>query len=355
MGVSKRGKVYCIDFYVNGKRVRETIGRNKKQAEQVLVQRKAEVLAGKYKLPQESKVTFAEASERYLEWSKEHKRSWQTDVYRMPFLVEAFGDLPMVKIGAWQVEQMKSRLRKRGATGPTVNRYLALLSSVFRRSREWGLINGENPVSQVQRFRENPGRQRYLSEEEIKRLLAACKPPLRLIVLVALQTGMRRGEIFALRREDVDLNNNIIHVADSKSGKRRDIPVGQGLTNELHLHLRKHEHDLVFARPDGAPWRSWLKESWSTACSEAKLEVVRFHDLRHSFASHAIMGGASMFAVQELLGHSTLTMTRRYAHLAPGALREATDIVNGVISRSLTQRVGHNLVTNANFGGCEKQ
>lgn len=350
MGVHKRGDHYVIDYYFDGKRVRETIGPNRRQAEQVLTQRKADILNEKFKLPTEGKATFGEAAERYLAWSQEHKRSWRNDVSMIKYLLDEIGDVPLEKLNAWTVEQIKHHLLKKGLSGPRVNRYLACLSGLFHRAQEWGLVT-ENPIRRVHRYRENPGRIRYLSEEEIMHLLAACESELRPVVLMALTTGMRRGEIFALLWQDVDLVHGIIHVVDSKNSQRRDIPVCPELEKELFSLRRESVGVRVFAKPDGLGYTAQMRKAWMRTCNQAGLTSVRFHDLRHTFASHLVMAGKSLLAVQELLGHRTLAMTRRYSHLAPGVMREAIGVMGELVGRQSQRewsQIGHTVEINGN-------
>jgi len=341
MGVRKRGKNYCIDFYVNGQRVREMIGPSKKQAEQVLIQRQAEILAGKYKLPQESKMTFAEAAERYLDWSKGHKRSYKDDRSFISRLMGMIGDVELGELTPWHVEQVKSQLLKRGLSRPTVNRYLAALSGVFTRASEWQLFSGENPLKKIKRYRENPSRTIYLSQEEIARLLNECSEELREVVLVALGTGMRKGEIFSLKWVDIDMENRLIHVRDSKNFAGRDIPINKIVADVFERRHGEKVGEFVFCQPDGKPWSTGMVRQWRNARKKAGLAHTRFHDLRHTFASYLAIAGKSQFALQELLGHKDLAMTRRYAHLSPGVKRDAVSVIDDLV----TQSVGHNLVT----------
>ena len=353
MGVRKRRGVYYIDYYVEGQRVREAVGPNKKQAEQVLTQRKAEVLTGKHKLPSESKMSFYEATGEYMRWAKDHKRSWRDDDAILKRVGDDLSDLQLGQITAWHIEKIKHRLRKEGLSGPRVNRYLACLSGLFHRMQKWNLYSGENPLRQVERFRENPARQHYYVEEEIDRLLGACCNELKEIVITALNTGMRRSEIFTLEKEYVDLNVRNIHIKDSKSGKSRDIPINDVLLKTLQLILSRNRGRLVFCRPDGSPWISEMRTAWLKATKRAGFPTLRFHDLRHIFASRLAMKGVPLNVIKELLGHSTLEMTLRYAHLSPGAKQAAVQMMAETFSKTatgtMTQCVGHKLGTNSNF------
>lgn len=216
--------------------------------------------------------------------------------------------------------------------GARINRYLACLSGLFSRAIEWGLLQGENPLRKVRRFRESPGRLRYLGQEEITQLLDACGEQLKPVVQVAISTGMRRGEIFSLCWENVDLCQGMIHVVDSKNGSRREIPMPSRLLPVFQGLRHDTPTGLVFAAADGESWKSGMRTAWLNACKRAGLTNLRFHDLRHTFASQLVMAGKSEFAVQQLLGHRTLAMTRRYSHLSPGVLREAVNVMDGFLN-----------------------
>lgn len=353
MGVRKRGEQFVLDYYVDGQRVREAVGENRRQAEQFLIQRKAEILLGRHPTPQENRITFAQVAEQYLAWSKQHKRSWNDDRVMLNRLLPQLGGLTLAQITPWQLEKVKQQLCEDGCSGARVNRYLTTLSSLFHRAEDWGLLTHGNPLRRVKKFRESPGRLRYLSPDEMARLLAVCEDEdLRVAVTVALGTGMRRGEIFGLRWRDVDLDNSIIHVIESKNDSRREIPMGQEVRAVLAAKFStKQTGELVFAHPDGKRYGTRMRKAWDRACSKAGLTGFRFHDLRHTFASHLVMNGASLSAVQDLLGHKSPIMTRRYSHLAPGVLRQAIATMDALLPSAKNSAQGnhlrHNVGTNA--------
>ena len=346
MGVRERDGKFFVDYYCDGRRVREFVGTSGKEAGKVLTLRKADILSGKFHLPVANRVTFSEVVVKYMEWAKQHKRSWQDDEEMLRRMTKEFGTLPLQKISRFQIEGFKTTLLKEGLSGPRVNRYLATLSGLFRRALEWDLIRGTNPVKLVKRFRENPGRIRYLKEEEIARLKAVCSADLWDAVVLAMTTGLRAGELFDLQWDNVDMENRIVRVVDSKNGDRRDVPMSETVFNLLKA--RKHTGDRVLSQPDGKPHMQKMRPAFARACKKAGLEGLRWHDLRHSFASHLVMGGASIFAVQQLLGHRTLSQTRRYSHLSPGVLQDAVskmDKVMGGAAEPAEESDGHGLGT----------
>lgn len=211
--------------------------------------------------------------------------------------------------------------RKTMRSNATTVRYIAALSHAFTVAiKEWGWIES-NPVAKITKPKEPRGRVRFLGEDERKRLLEICKQseclPLYLIVVLALSTGARRMEILGLHWQDVDLNRSIITLHETKNGERRILPV-VGYALELlkeHSKVRHLDSDLVF--PGNNIHKPVdIRVYWDKALNEAKISDFRFHDLRHSAASYLVMNGASLAEIAEVLGHKTLQMVKRYAHLS---------------------------------------
>ena len=219
----------------------------------------------------------------------------------------------------------------------SVNRHLAALSSVFTVAvREWGWAES-SPVAKVSKLREPRGRVRFLSDAERERLLQACRGSsnrfLYPVVVLALSTGMRYGEIMRLTWSSVDLDNANVVLHQTKNGDRRTVPLtGHALEVVQKLHLEKAE-DSVMLFPSTKPSKRLLKHieiarSWCKAVAEAELEDFRFHDLRHSAASYLAMSGATLAELSAVLGHKTLQMVKRYAHLTENHTRQIVERMN---------------------------
>jgi integrase len=185
-------------------------------------------------------------------------------------------------------------------------------------------------------------RLRYLSFEESSYLLDACDKRMKPIVIFALNTGCRRGEILGLTWDRVDLTHGFIHLNDTKSGKRREIPINTDVREALKGVVKKTGSPYVFVNPAAATDEngklhnggrySDVKKSFATACQKAGISDFHFHDLRHTFASQLVMNGVDITTVSKLLGHANLTMTLRYAHLAPNHLQNAVDVLSKLSS-----------------------
>ena len=204
----------------------------------------------------------------------------------------------------------------------TVKRYLAILSRTMSVAvREWWWMD-DNPCAKVVRPKEPRGRVRFLDEDERRRLLAACqasrKRRLYPLVVLALFTGARRGELLNLKWQDVDLDRGVAIVHHSKNGERRALAI-TGLAAEVlrdWSRVRRIDSDHVFHNRHGQP--TFPRHGWVEALAQAEIEDFRFHDVRHTFASYLAMTGATLAELAEAMGHKTLAMVKRYAHLTEG-------------------------------------
>ena len=204
----------------------------------------------------------------------------------------------------------------------TVNRYMAALSHAFTIAiNEWEWLH-DNPCRRISRLPEGKGRNRFLDETEKSRLLNFCKQStnqyLYTVVVLAISTGARRNEILSLTWKDVHFDREVIVLKETKNGDVRVIPI-QGYALKLLKELyRLRAKDPLFIFPsENSRWRPVdITTAWSTALKRACIEDFRFHDLRHTAASYLAMSGASMKEIADILGHKTLQITQRYAHLS---------------------------------------
>jgi integrase len=188
---------------------------------------------------------------------------------------------------------------------------------------------------------------RFLTVEEAQALVSVCDEHLRPIVITALHTGMRRGEILSLTWDNVDLVNGFITLTETKNGEKREVPIDGTLRETFNrLPRRFVEKDgkdgekvkelvpSLFHDPDTLKPYGSVKRSFATAMKTAKITGCRFHDLRHTFASQLVMAGVDLTTVKELLGHKDIKMTLRYAHLAPAHKRNAINVLDTLLTPS---------------------
>jgi integrase len=225
------------------------------------------------------------------------------------------------------IEKLAGRKYNKLSPG-TVNRYLAALSHVFTVAmKQWGWTN-DNPVRKVSKAKEPPGRVRYLSNDERAALLAACRKsrrkPLEMIVTLAIATGARKGELLTLRWENLDLQRGRAVITETKNSERRMLYIKGPALDQLRAYAqkRKRPSGFVFTRP-GHQQPYTIDREWRRALAGARIEDFHFHDLRHCHASYIAQSGGTLLDIAESLGHKSLKMAKRYAHLSDSHI-EAT-------------------------------
>ena len=328
---NKKTGDYYIDYRVHGRRVREMIGPSKKQAEQIMHKRMTEKAEGKLDKVKKEKIKFEDFAQDYLNiHSKQHKKSWETDFHIIKTLNYYFKGKNLYEITPQDIEFYKmDRLKTKVAGKPistsTVNRQMDVLRGIFNKAIDWGKLQS-SPMRVVQRLKVTPGRLRFLEKEEIVKLLSNCTKNLKPIVVLALFTGMRRGEIFGLKWHDIDFKRNIITLLDTKNGEKREVPMNEQVKTAL-IRVRKNTNTAyIFCDEQGNPVHD-IRKSYSTALRKSGITNFRFHDLRHTFASQLVMSGIDLNTVRELLGHKDMTMTLRYSHLAQSHKQRAVELL----------------------------
>ncbi len=211
-------------------------------------------------------------------------------------------------------------LRGKKRSSSTVVRYLSSLSHLFSIAvNEWGWIKN-NPVFSIKKPKNATGRLRYLSKEEMFILLKQCKssrnPFLFTIVLLALQTGMRQGEILSLNWGNIDFDNQWIYLQQTKNDLPRTVPLSTEMQGLLKSHRTQKTFLLVFPSPNSPEKPIDIRSAWESALKRANIHDFVFHDLRHTTASYLAMQGYGYGQIAEILGHKSLQMTKRYAHLS---------------------------------------
>jgi integrase len=337
-------RIYYIDFYNKGKRVRERIGTSKKLAETTLRKRKVEIAEGRYlNKKKEIKIRFKDFASEYRKWAEVNNKSFEKSKrWVIERLCKVFGDKLLAEITAWHVEKYKAARKQemyekkqiqitetQTFSLATINRELACLQHMFSKAIEWGKAE-TNPVSKVNFFKESKGRLRFLLPQEINRLIDCCPPHIKPIVITAVCTGLRKGEIVHIRWEDIDFKNRIIYIGNTKNGEKRETPINDRLTETLKSINRNEVSPYVFCDKDGKPYYRFGK-SFATALSKAGIKDFRFHDLRHTFASNLVMEGIDLATVRELLGHKSIEMTLRYSHLSPDHRSRAVKVMDALM------------------------
>jgi integrase len=269
-----------------------------------------------------------------MAWSRETKRSWKFDQWAGRVLRQYFAGKTLAEITPMLVEKFKSDRRKGitkwgGQRTPgSVNRELELLSRVFTRAIALKLVDS-NPCSRVKKFRLNNMRRRYLLDEEEPRLLAACAGPLaylRPVLIVALGTGMRRGDLFSLSKSKVDFQRNLVWVPNAKTGNPYPVHMSPEVREVMFERVRSNpESEYVFVNPHtGRPYRD-LSKGLDAACRAAGITDLHWHDLRHTFGTRMAEAGHSEATIADLMGHADRKTTGRYTHGTEAAKRAAVE------------------------------
>lgn len=222
-------------------------------------------------------------------------------------------------------------------TGSSLNRYKSTLSAVFiwfNRHPDYKRLQYNNPVRQehVSTFPENPAKDRFLTEDEQRLLLQAARggrwERMYMLVLMALTTGCRKGELLNLTWADIEFKQRTAYLGKTKTGRPRYVPLTPPVIEEL-IKFRGIPEFKVFHSTVSKTTPRCIKQDWSSKLERAEIGHLRFHDLRHSAASNLVRVGRFLFEVATLLGHTTTTMTARYSHLAIDDPRAMVDAVMG--------------------------
>ncbi|MFQ5442244.1 MAG: tyrosine-type recombinase/integrase [Thermodesulfobacteriota bacterium] len=366
-GLYKRGNIWWLRYAGPDGRTRYESSRTSsyRDAQDILINRKKEVQEGKDPtLVRKIKHhLFDELAGHYETWSG-RQRSFKSKQGFIKQLKKAFGGLPLRSFTTRGLEEYQTKALSEDKAHSTINRHIATLKHMFTKAVEWEMVEEEvlKKVRRVKLLPENNRRLRYLSREECRALMDACADHLKPVVVTALNTGMRKEEILSLEWDrNIDLKHGFILLEKTKNGERREIPINNTLRETLQGLVRHIKSPYVFTDRAGNRFRD-LKKSFAVALRDATLDQCpdcsfeaqkgeaaepgqcpecgtgmerregirdfRFHDLRHTFASHLVMAGVDITTVKELLGHKTLAMTLRYAHLAPAHKARAVEILD---------------------------
>ena len=340
MGLYRRGKFFWFTITYQGTRIQESLKTdNKRLAEKLYAKVLTDIVEGRYFDSVKAKNTpFAEMTDKYM---KRYEKS--RDKTSLNRLLPVFGNLTVADITTEKVsDYMDERLDI--VKPATVYQELALMRRMYNVAiKEWGWLR-DNPVSRLSFSVGNSNaRDRWLRTEEEKMLLSSATNPkwLKNLVVVALHTGMRRGEILRLKWQNADFKRRAVRVVKSKNGEKRAIPMSQTLFNVLKSITVKDVSGRVF--PISA---SSVRHAFDKVMERACIEDFHFHDLRHTFATRLVQNGVDIYKVKELLGHKTIAMTMRYAHHCPDSLRSSVEILDKCY-KSAT-------INTEDFGECQK-
>jgi len=386
--VGPNGAAYGIDYRAGGKKHREIIGPLLGEAQKKLHERKE--LAGKG-IVMKKKKTFRQLAQEFsklktgnpsYERSQKYSIGYfdQNKEWRDMSLTARFGDWKLSQITSHEIEKFRQERKEspvngRERKGVSVNRELHLLNHMLNKAIEWGYLD-YNPFNRFKNaegktsiYYEEIGRERFLTKDEILRLLEVSPPYLRNIMIAAIYTQLRKGDVLRLKWDQVDLETGLLTYREQKKRNKVNhkflnddminllmgIPKGKSeYIFNAPVRRKKGEKEKYAALPDhdGKPLVD-IKRVFTTACRKAGIKDLHFHDLRHTGASHLAMSGASLQIVQKQLGHTNITMTQRYSHLTSDFERQQVNLMNGLCGE--IKNSGKKLVRNEVLASGEGQ
>ena len=303
---------------------------------------------GKFHEVPKKSYSFEEAAQKYNDTILLNKKDVRVQKRLLSYWKGRFNGYDLNNISVSLLNQERDYLLegethfKRQRAPATINRYFAILSHIFSLSFKWGWIN-ENPFLRISKMKEPRGRVRFLSDDERDRLLSVCQASknkmLYPIVVLCLSTGARKMEIVGLNWKHVDLVRRIIILEDTKNGERRALPISSFALEVLTEYAKDSDKTgLVFPSAHNASKPIEIRKPWLTILQKANIEDFHFHDLRHSAASYLAMNGASLAEIAEVLGHKTLSMVKRYAHLSEAHTAKVVESMNSKIFAKIHQK-----------------
>ena len=298
------------------------------------------------KAKEKAAITFAKFCElHYLPVARDMKkpRAMEAECGAVKkWLAPALGDCPLQQIDIAKIEAVIVRMQKAKKRPGTIARVVGVFSVIWNWAVSRGFVHGDSPSRRARKPQQDNQRRRYLTREEAQTLLEALAKRSTDVhdeALIALLCGLRAGEIHALKWSDIDVAKGEIFIRDPKNGKDRYAY----MTEEVKAVFRTRRNgqaksDYIFPSRGGG-LRRWVPDTFERTVAELGLndgvtdarDRVVFHTLRHTFASHLVMQGKPLSIVAELMGHSTIAMTQRYAHLSPAKLRSAVEGLEGFL------------------------
>lgn len=334
MGIYKKGKVYWMIKQYRGKRIERSLETSiKRVAEERFAKIVSEIIDGSYFEGQKAKtLTLADMVEKY---KQKYQRLRDETTFKR--LLPAFGHFTLAEITTEMISDYRDG-RLRVVKPATIYQELSLLRRMFNVARrEWKWVK-ENPAADLSFSVGNSNaRDRWLSVTEEQGLLSAATNPnwLRSLLVTALHTGMRRGEILNLQWQDIDFQRKLLTIHKSKNGEKRSIPLSRTLCDALKGIKVLNISGKVFP----ISVRS-LRAAFEMTLEKRGITDFHFHDLRHTFATRLVQAGVDFYRIKELLGHKSINMTMRYAHHYPESLRSSIDVLDRNYDNSTTIRSG---------------
>ncbi len=335
-------KRFTAEIRLKGYPVQSATFKKKTDADKWIQDTESAIREGRhFKTTQAKKHTVSDMIERYLATANLNKVQQGHIGLHLKRWCEEIGYLTLADITANDIITVQEKLLTESVNGKprsqsTVLKYVVSLNTVFNIAiSNWGWIK-ESPMNGVKKLTPSRGRIRYLSDDERDRLLSACKQSknkmLYVCVVLAIATGMRQGELMGLRWCDIDLKNGVAILHETKNGEKRRVKIAKDALTLLVDYLGNvtplNQDALLFPSKTKPQQPIELKKAWQTALKNAQIDNFHWHDLRYCTASYLAMNNTSLTAIAEILGHKTLSMVKRYAHLSDGYTANEVETMN---------------------------
>ena len=355
MRVYEKNRRWYFEMMVRGKRYHQAIpeATNKKEAITYMQAFRTDLLRGRLDMVDNIGCKlFKELAEEYLKYSKLNNRSYKSRIGRVNKFVDLWGNKQLKDISSLDIERYKKvrkedivrrekivdgvKLPAKYVTNTTINRDIEILRKMFNIAIENEWLN-KNPCKYVKKLRTTNKIERYLTPDEEIRLMNACDDNysyIKPIIQFALNTGMRKGEILNLTWKCVNFNSKKITLLETKNGKKRDVPINSVVLSILKDMKKEQCSEYVFTNPLTQTKYYDLKRVFSNVCKIANVEDFRFHDLRHTAATRMVGSGVPITIVKDILGHSDIHTTMRYAHAITEQTLSAVETLSNYVEKN---------------------
>ncbi|MCJ2124560.1 tyrosine-type recombinase/integrase, partial [Methylobacterium sp. J-077] len=338
-GVYRRGDVWWVRFRRDGVHVRRSARTSKRAEAQVFLHRLMEEHTQATRGEPVVRHLITDAMERFFEETTLKAGTVETYRYNSRVLTRLLGHLHLDEIDRRALADFVATRKRTGVTDATIRRDLALIGSIFTAAIRWGWAD-TSPVTRFNKktLRESSPRTRFLAREEFARLHNAASADLKPILVLAVETGLRKEELLSLTLPSIDLRRRELRLTLTKTGRPRQVPLSTRALETIKelLERSRPRSPYLFCKSDGARVGD-PKKAFGGACHRAGIEDFRFHDLRHTYASWWVQDGGDLYRLSRILGHTTLQMSSRYAHLRTDDLHEELERVTRRRSRKRSQ------------------
>lgn len=324
-GVYRRGDVWWVRFRMGGVHVRRSAKTTRKAEAQVLLAKLMEEHAQAARGEVRPRHLLTEAIDRFFEEARLKAGTIETYRYNGRTLNRILGPLHLDEINRRAVAEFITSRKRTGVADATIRRDLAFLGSVFTMAERWGWVDTSPVTKAVKKaLKESRPRTRYLTRNEFARLYDTASENLKPILVLAVETGLRKEELLGLTLTSIDLRRRELHLEITKAGRPRQVPLSRvalAVIRGLLEQRSRPRSPYLLCRPDGRRVGN-PRTAFEGACERAGIKNFRWHDLRHTFASWWVQDGGDLYRLSRVLGHSTLQMTARYGHLRTDDLHD---------------------------------